>query len=100
MEENISANKYDISDNIDLSNYNSQSNMYVIPKDGYITIASRNGAIGQITLVSSNDVPIVAITAVGTEYTTSNSLFVKKGMKCYCEVLSGANVWASFRPLK
>ena len=87
--------------NVDLGSYIDQNNLYTFPSDGYVTVASKSGAVGEITIISKNNVPIVALSnASFKDFVTSNSMFVKKGMKCYCSVMNGTyntEIWISFR---
>ena len=84
-----------------MGSYNNQNNLYTFQSDGYVTVAAKSGAVGEITIISENNVPIVALSnASFQDFVTSNSMFVKKGMKCYCSVIKGAyntEIWISFR---
>ena len=81
-----------------------ETNKYIFPVDGYVTIASLNGGVGEVTIVSSNDVAMVTLNNIGSQgYWTANTVYVKKGMKCHCTTKAGtlgSNVNISFRPLK
>lgn len=99
-----SATKYDTADMVYLNTYTDATHVYTFQADGYVTIASTSGGSGQAVIVSSNDVAIVSFDNICSQnYWSSNTLYVKKGMKCYCTAKSGAfgtNVNVSFRPLK
>ena len=104
LDERVSATKYDSVDAVDLNTYTDAINVYTFPADGYVTIASISGGVGEVTIVSSNDVALVTFSNIGSQnYWTANTVYVKKGMKCYCTARAGAfgtNVNVSFRPLK
>ena len=103
LTERIESNTCEVSDYVDITQYNSASNLYTFPSDGYATISGNNGGFGQIIILSPNGSNIVSFSNSNTSLTSSNSLFVKKGMKCYTNAISGTlntNIWGSFRPLK
>lgn len=76
--------------NVTLTNYNSATNMYTFPSDGYLSAtATASGAAYQIRLYGSNDVPFGSIEGRYNNGTFRQLVFVRKGMKTYISSSSG-----------
>ena len=83
---------------VDITSYNSDSNMYTCPSDGYLQLVATSGGTYQIQVrvVSATDSSkSFLISAMGA----ANALFVKKGIKLYVSYSSGT-VSGYFIPLE
>lgn len=71
--------------NVDISSYDSTSNLYTIPSDGYIFINARNNTTGYIRVyVGGNTSDGFIGTSINVTGLQQMSLInVKKGMKCF-----------------
>ena len=88
-----------ISDRINITDYNSASNVYTFPSDGYLVADSRDSStyifirFGAQGSASSN---LPSISARGANVNTP--VYVKKGMNAYVENKSGSQCYAWFFP--
>lgn len=84
---------------VNIASYNSASNKYTFPSDGYVTMNSSSTTTGKLNgaLYSADNKYIASMTATISGAYYANSWYVRKGMKCYVE-LSGSMV-AEFYPL-
>lgn len=84
---------------VDLRSYNTSSNKYTFPHDGYLYIYSHtaSGAVG-VYLYGSNDVLVGNVIRVNGQF-SSQATFVKKGMKIYVGTNSGSDNGVSYAPL-
>ena len=80
---------------IDISSYNSVSNYYTAPCDGYFYMSAYQRT-GSITLISKNTTDLQFSVAASGENTMRSWVFVRKGMRGY--VSQAANS-AYFLPL-
>ena len=87
------AHKNRFSASVDISSY-SESNPYVCPNDGYIRYACKGNVDGLVCVESSDGVTTgSAYLMAGTSQPLNDStstvlrgaLFVKKGMRAYCQ---------------
>lgn len=87
----INANKY--SSAVDLTPYTS-SNRYIFPTDGYLFVSSeaRESGIIQVPVTASDDGMIAGIYMNITGTYQIDSLYVKKGMKCFIQDRSDGTV--------
>ena len=81
--------------NVDLLPYSASDNKYVFPYDGYVQLNGGNNSTGNVRLVFSD----ATGTNIVTEYMNitgqyqRDSLFVRKGMMVYCNLItSGSTV--------
>ena len=83
---------------IQIKSYNSASNYYTCPSDGYLYLTSQNSASEQ-SLVYSKDTEQLLLVARsnGTLYGIA-TLYVRKGTKVYCNV-SAQNGSCLFYPV-
>ena len=84
-----------------IGGYNSTSNLYTFPSDGYVRAYSYNNTtnvflVGSSGSTAGTDVVSFSVTSV-TSNNMSNSIFVRKGMKCYCSAANSTDVY--FHPL-
>lgn len=77
LNSNITKNKLETE--TDISSYNSSSNRYTIPSDGYITVINNSGASGYIIVQGNSGSQYFRIGGNTGHY----SLFVRKGLKVY-----------------
>ena len=89
----INLTKNNISNRVAIHSYNSESNMYTFPTDGYVQIYSYSGSVqadiyGADANTSNSKVFSFNVKANSSLTDGINSLFVRKGMKC---VITGAN---------
>lgn len=71
--------------NYSIKSHNSLSNMFVCPCDGYLKLIA-DGAINSTTIVrTSNNFAMAFVRNPSINVAYSNSVFVKKGMKVFCE---------------
>ena len=99
----VSAN--DAGTQVNLMTYNTSTNKYVCPSDGYISLSNAGASVGDYIIMSvygANDNTICGLrcdTPVASMVTTQ-SLFVKRGMKCYVRATSSTGSFAAlFTPL-
>ena len=91
----IASSEYssELGSSVNLTSYNSFSNSYTFPSDGYVRIEVSTTHSASIAVYGSNATsasdphPI----CVSDNY-IANSMFVRKGMKCYIVINSGATV--------
>ena len=76
---------------VNLLAYDSSSNLYTFPEDGYVRVG---GGTVEFHLYGADGANSYVFTK--TEPSTYSSLFVKKGMKCYVD---GTNVNALYVPI-
>lgn len=89
MNENISAN--DFVTNVDISSY-TENNPFICPTDGYLYV---DGV--QMTIIKGASEKSVTQTAIKTNGTTFETIFIKKGMKLYrAEYTSGNTYFKGF----
>lgn len=89
-----------IGSNVTLTDYNTASNMYIFPSDGYLSAtAATSGASYQIRLYGSNDVLIGSIEGRYNSGAFRQLVFVRKGMKTYISASTGS-VGYYFLPLE
>ena len=81
---NLTKNKIDAS--ISITSYNSTSNLYTFPKDGYVACYAGGGGSSKVTVIGSDGNTNNRVTMANNENETVKSLYVRKGMKCYCTV--------------
>lgn len=82
--------------------YDSESNAYTFPSDGYVTLGltSDNEDNGMVYLLSSNNSVLSGIgTLAKTNFKANFSMYVQKGMKAYCSQMTGG-ASAFFVPLQ
>ena len=92
----VTANKFDT--RVNISSYNSTSNMYVAPSDGYAHCNAGTGTRSVIALRSANDTGSGTACTFSTPTGNTTSIFVRKGMKLIAvEVGTGGEAW--FYPL-
>jgi len=103
LEDKVSAN--DAGTQVNLMTYNTSTNKYVCPSDGYITLSNAGASVGDYIIMSvygANDNLICGLrcdTSVASIVTVQN-LFVKRGMKCYVRATSSTGSFtALFTPL-
>lgn len=84
---------------VDLASYNSASNKYTFPSDGYVTMNSTTTSTGKLSgaLWSADDKYVASMSSTISGAYHADSWFVRKGMKCYV-ALSGSMI-AEFYPL-
>ena len=86
---------------VDISSYNSNSNKYTIPSDGYLSLNSGQNASGGASIVlydSAEHYDNVAMSLNASGTYTGTGLFVRKGMKAKVATLP-TGFYASFLPL-
>ena len=90
---------------VNLMTYNTSTNKYVCPSDGYISLSNAGASVGDYIIMSvygANDNLICGLrcdTSVASIVTVQN-LFVKRGMKCYVRATSSTGSFtALFTPL-
>ena len=102
LEDKVSAN--DAGAQVNLMTYNTSTNKYVCPSDGYITLSNVGASVGDYIIISvygANDNTICGLrcdTPIASMVTVQN-LFVKRGMKCYIRAKSTGSFSALFTPL-
>jgi len=91
---------------VNLTPYDSDSNKYTFPSDGYVMISiSANTGVERYgsVIINGNDnanSPLyLTCYANNTNINQRNCLFVRKGMKCYCSFSDSINVSGTFYPL-
>lgn len=90
----------EIGSTVTLINYNTVSNMYVFPSDGYLNAtAATSGGSYQIRLYGSNDVLVGSIEGRYNNGAFRQIVFVRKGMKTYISASTGS-VGYYFLPLQ
>lgn len=100
LNNDLTANK-SLGNLVDLTPYTSLQNAYVIPTDGYIgcyggdSSGSNSIRVYNVNATTTDEPHIV----IGATPNTSNSLFVKKGLKVYRQNLGGTGVSQVFYPL-
>ena len=96
----VSQNASDISDlkknrygtQIDITPYNSSSNMYTAPADGYLNMDCRaTSNIVSVYVYTADDHYVAAPRLSGIQY-LSNCIFIRKGMKMYVATNLGTNI--------
>lgn len=87
---------------ISLNSYNSETNKYTFPSDGYLVLSSNTSKNGGFKLYGSNGNESgirIAVTCFGTDkYGGQQVIFVKKGMMGFLSSSSSTS-GAEFRPL-
>lgn len=103
LEDKVSANG--AGTQVNLMTYNTSTNKYVCPSDGYITLSNAGASVGDYIIISvygANDNAICGLrcdTPIASMITVQN-LFVKRGMKCYVRATSSTGSFtALFTPL-
>lgn len=91
--------KNKIGTSVNLASYNTSSNKYTFPHDGYLYIYSHTaaGAVG-VFLYGSNDILIGNVIRVNGQF-NSLAIFVQKGMKTYVGTNNGTDNGISYAPL-
>lgn len=92
------VNAHTFGDTVNITSYNSSTNKYTFPSDGYIRIRSGN-TVNDACEVYVNDFLEMMAKCQVTNYTESNSMFVKKGMTCYTIQNTGSRGQVTFKPL-
>ena len=93
-------NKNDFGSAVDLITYNSSTNLYTFPSDGYVNILASYGSsnYADITLYGSKNINSYITRANGNDAAVGIVMvFVKKGMRCY--VSGNSLAGAQFIPL-
>lgn len=107
MQKNPEVIENNIGTSVDLLSYNSASNKYTFPCDGYVALyASTNTTTyAKISVVlygqsgSGNSVAHDALSIPRGSGNCSNVVFVRKGMQCYVVGSGTATYSANFVPL-
>lgn len=86
---------------VDLKPYNSDSNMYTFPADGYVRISSESSSTGNIRVVirTNNNVNCALMYMNVTSTYSAEAVFVKKGMKAFNNNSTCANCIIQYIPL-
>ena len=80
-----------IGSNVTLTDYNTASNMYIFPSDGYLSAtAATSGGSYQIRLYGSNDVLVGSIEGRYNNGAFRQLVPVRKGMKTYISASTGS----------
>ena len=89
---NSSLNKsLNINTRVDISSYNSLTNCYTIPTDGYLYMYTNLSSRNEICLVNKGGITsAIASNVTGSQYGGSMSLFIKKGMKIFYRTTTGS----------
>lgn len=69
---------------IQITSYNSTSKLYTFPKDGYASCYAGGGGSSKVYVCGSGGNTNYRVAMVNGENETTKSLYVRKGMKCYC----------------
>lgn len=77
-----------IGDYVDISGYNSVNKMYTFPSDGYVFTYNAANTSSVLTVVGGTDSG--STIAIGSINSGRDSLYVRKGMKCYATGTFGA----------
>ena len=81
--ESNSAGKF-----VDISGYNSANNMYTFPSDGYVFAFNAGNTSSVVSIVGDSDSG--STIGIGSINNGRDSLYVRKGMKCYVTGSFGA----------
>jgi hypothetical protein len=79
---NLSGNTY-----VDISSYNSISNYYTCPSDGYIRLYGTSSTIARLNLISKDGTSSQLLMNTKELYSV---VFVRKGAKVFCENANSA----------
>ena len=82
---------------VDISGYNTASNKYTCPSDGYIRVRS-GSAVGNVIAVDVDGIDVWTC-CIATNKSAYNSMFVRAGMQVYVYVNEGTGTFARFSPL-
>ena len=106
MVQNPEFEPTELGTSVDISSYNSSSNRYTFPSDGYVALyASTNtSTYAKISVVlygnqGSNSIAHDTLSLPRGSGNCSNVVFVKKGMKCYVSGSGTAPYTSYFIPL-
>ena len=85
---------------VDISSYNSATNKYIFPNDGYVYFSSQGVSTGtvEIPLYGANDIQVGRIRKNISATYQDELIFVRKGMKC-CVTNKPNNTFTHFYPL-
>lgn len=77
---------------IQITSYNSTSKLYTFPKDGYVSCYAGGGGSSKVYVCGSGGNTNYRVAMVNGENETTKSLYVRKGMKCYCTCTNTSQV--------
>lgn len=83
---------------INITDYNSSSNQYTCPSDGYLRIDSGDQANDALEACIGGRIYAMARCLV-TNYITTNAVFVRKGLKVYVDYNIGGRGYLRFIPI-
>lgn len=77
---------------IQITSYNSTSKLYTFPKDGYVSCYAGGGGASKAYVCGSGGNTSYRVAMINGENETTKSLYVRKGMKCYCTCTNTSQV--------